>query len=364
MPHPGFFFRRRSYSTLSKLGCPRAAYLSQMAGVRLAPRVADKLPGALAAGSVFHTLCEVYYTPLVFLDQPLRGTDGHPVLSSVEDVLAWYADRAEAKAIDEARESFDAYREHHLRARDGGGFMVLGLPEVDVNADVSYGGQSTRYQTQVDLIVQLGSGEVAAVEHKLLSTASRFVLDRYTMSGQMVGHALAWNSRPDLVQKHGRMSTVILNLAFKKGKTRAHRESLFIRPSQQRQYAQSVVALGRKVDALLTAHSAARPGGARAAVWPKLGHVMGLCDGVGGKCEFRHICHTHSDTIPPLYQITENARERVIADGFVKVDPLTPCWVPDAPPPRPVEQAVQMNAWGSATDPEMDAFLNQSPQGD
>lgn len=364
MPHPGFFFARRSYSTFSKLACPRAAYLNQMLGVRLAPKVDNKLPGALAAGSVFHTLCEVYYTPPVFRDQPLRGTDGSPVLQSTDDVLEWYADRAEAKAIDEARESFDAYCEHHRRMRDGGALAVIGLPEVDVNAIVSYGGQESRYETQADLIVALGDGSVAAVEHKLLSTASRFVLDRYTMSGQMVGHALAWNSRSDLVARHGPMTSVVLNIAFKKGRTRAHRESIFVPHGVQRQYAQSVVALGQKVDALLTAHHKARPGAARAAVWPKLGHVLGLCDGVGGKCDYRHVCHTHSDVVSPLYQITEAGRKRAEQDGCVKVDPLTPEWRADPPAARPIERAVQMSEWGSTTDPEMAAFFNQSSNGD
>jgi len=332
--------------------------LDQMVEVRRAPRVGKKSAGALAAGSVFHTLCEVHYTPDVLKDQPLRGTDGNPVLRTTADVVAWYLERAEAKAIDEAVRGFEAYLEHHLRALHGGAFRVLGSPEVDVSSTVSYGGQTARYQSQADLVIVTDDG-VAAVEHKFLSSASKFVLERYAMSGQMSGHALAWNSDPARVAKHGRMNAVLLNLGFKSGKPRAHREWVAVTVPRQRQYAQIVVAAGRKVDTLLEAHAKARPGAARAANWPKLGSLYGLCDGVGGRCEYRHLCHDGADVVKPLYQITEAGQKQAEADGVVKVDPLTPTWHLDEPMPLPVEKAVEVVDRGSWTDPAMDAFLNQ-----
>ena len=332
MGHPGFDFARVSYHTLRNTVCPAKAYLNQILGVRR--RFSDRgESGPLAAGKVFHTLMEVYYTPHKYLGTPLPGTDKHPALPSTEDVINWYmAEGVAGETIEEALNGFKRYLYQRENDDDNIKDRVLGRPEPDVHGDLRKllspaerkGQPKAMYAAQFDLVIRADDGKsVISVEHKLLAQVSPSTLALYQNSGQVIGQCAVWNSREDLVDKYGPMRQVLLNLTFKKSKERiVHREYLMVPITWQRDYAKVIIQTHRELASrvrryrhAIDDHSPAAPApeGAVAAIWPKLGMVRGECANFINSCEYLALCQ-EGRIEPELFQITEAGRARCVRD--------------------------------------------------
>jgi hypothetical protein len=337
--HPGFDFTRRSYHTLSKLRCPRAAYYNQLLGVRRAPNEAG-FDGPLAEGILFHSLMELYYThPDKRGHVPLTGTAGEPVLATPDEVFDYYLDQLNWSpvAVETARKGYATYVYHRgddaeLRSR------VLWRPEPDLKADLRHvlgtagmpGHRVIPYQAQYDLIVRLPAPArgVMAVEHKFLKAFYSNTLRLYHNSGQVIGLCALWNSRPDLIERYGPMRGVILNLAFKNTTRAPHREHLSVLRTQQQDYARSVGQQNHDLDTRLKAYTRAsdkkqgqfvKPAEV-ARIWPQRGLVEGACVEIFWTCDYFDICT--SGAIGALtYQITEPGATRARKDRQAILEP-------------------------------------------
>lgn len=332
MPHPGFGFTRRAFSTLKSLGCPRRAYLAQMLEIRRRSHT-GMVSGPLAAGSMFHTLMEVHYTSAKYRGQPLPGTDGNPSgLVDADTVRDWYlSHNYDPEAVCEAQEAYTRYvmdrgEDLEVAAR------LIGRPEPNVEGDLRdlFGKvkmPKIPYAAQYDAVIKNpadGPKGVIAVEHKLLAYFQPNTVRNYLSSGQLIGQCAVWNSRADLVEKFGPMEQVMLNLTFKRpSKTNpisTHRTVLFIPRQWQLDYAYAVAAETRKLTTFLRNdkrdQKKQEPRGA--AAWPQSGMVHGECVQLTHNCEFLDICQTGM-VEPEFYQITENGRVRAARETVVQV---------------------------------------------
>lgn len=346
MPHPGFGFTRRSYHTLKQLSCPRAAYINQFLGVRRKPDPNGE-DGYFAAGSLWHTLMEVFYTPPQHKGKPLPGTDGNPAgLMTPEDVLQWGLEGKYAPSVvAQVKQGWQRYVYHYkddmdLRSR------VVGRPEPDVRGDFRHpqSPYAVPYDTGLDLVVRSrGRKSVWFVEHKFLGQFGAQTLTSYRNSGQVIGQVANWNSRPDLVERFGPAEGVMMNITLKRASPpHTQREDLFVPVSAQNAYRAAVRAMTTTLNGLLHADreaerpaKAARAAGrepsasARAKVaqaksrcWSKLGMATGECAPlVGAACPYLHVCSDGDKVAPELYQITEAGRQRAIDDGIIEVPP-------------------------------------------
>ena len=332
MAHPGFEFKRRSFHTLKNTSCLRKAYLGQMLGVRKRP-APDGDGSPLAAGKVFHTLMEMFYTPPKYANSPMPGTDGNPILRNVEEVIAHYeANNVAPSAIFEAVSAFERYKQargddEDVRSR------VLGRPEPDVDGDfadiLGLASGPVPYSAQFDMVIRNSNDPkvpkgVTAVEHKLLANFYPNTVKSYMNSGQLIGQCTVWNSREDLVERYGPMTQVMLNLTFKKvmgDKPTVHRTILFFPPEWQLRYAQAVGMTTRRLERVLQEYaSPAYPHDELPLLWTQNGLVDGACVQLAYNCEFLEVCQDNAIQ-PELYQITERGRDRAIADKIVNISP-------------------------------------------
>ena len=335
MPHPGFEYARRSSSTLRYVECPREGYLGQILGIRSSPTGDFSSSGPLGAGSVFHTLQEVWNMPEHHVGRPLRGTDGMPVLTTPEEVVDYYLDtvRFAPSAIVEAKKAFDSYVEEY-GLDDVVKANVVDRPEPNINAHFGPE-EGCPYSAQIDLVIKHPSGrkEVCSVEHKLLKSLQPKTIPFYGKSGQIIGQAATWNARQDLVDKFGPMMYVWINISFKSGRQKHHREKIFIPLDRQREFVKSVRATNKIIDTMLAEYYTARKIGRRdliEAVWPKLGMARSKCVGLTRTCRYIHVCTAHKDAVDGvLYQITESGRRRAEEDGLVLVDSDIKTWSPE-----------------------------------
>lgn len=327
MPHPGFDWTRKSFHAYKVLGCPRYAYFKQRVGLRNKPIHAG-ITGPKGAGSAFHAMMEVHYTPAWAKGRGLPGTDGHPILDSIPAACDWLVD-AGGLAPSAVSAAYDAYKGYILEwgERDEIHEGLIGRPEPNINADLSNLLPARErkgpipYSTQYDGVMRVVAG-VAIVEHKLLTTVDTGTVDRYRASGQMLGHCAAWNARPDLVEKHGPMTRVLLNLTTKSDtKRKFHREVLFVPLPLQLEYVRTIQRLEEERKRLVALDTAATTPVEKRAVWAKLGQLWDQCvPWAGSPCDFLNVC-TSGEASSLLYQIAEPLRARALADGVVKYDP-------------------------------------------
>lgn len=333
MAHPGFGFQRRSFHTLKSLGCPRKAYYSQILELRRRSATGQQ-SGPLAAGKVFHSLLELHYTPARAKGTPMPGTDGNPALRTPDEVRDWYLDQNfDAAAVCEA---YEAYQRYLLDrgADDEIASRIVGRPEPNVEGDLRDLLNNKRlrkipYAAQFDAVIRNppnGPKGVISVEHKLLATYSYNTLKSYLASGQLIGQCAVWNSRADLVEMHGPMDQVMLNLTFKRPSKEnpvyTHRTTLYVPREWQIAYAKAVGKETAKLEALLRQQrkddTEAKPKGA--ALWSQSGMVHGDCVQWNFSCDYVEICQDGS-VEPELYQITEAGRARAARETGVRVSP-------------------------------------------
>ena len=329
MPHPGYEYARRAASTFKGLSCPRYGYLSQFGGVEPVPSGTFVAEGKLAMGQIFHTAMEVFYTPDRHKGKPLRGTDNNPIIDTIDDVWAYYLDQGYAPStVTVAKEGVQRYLDEYgddveIRSR------VLNRPEFDVHADfgpILDRGTNPRqipYSAQLDLLVKDPYGDgVAGVEHKFLADFRPLMLQFYTKSGQIAGQAASWNARADYVKQYGPMNRILMNLVFKGGKTRVHREWAYVPATRQMTYIRAVAAQTDQLELTMRQYRAARDAGDSRGVercWPKLGMLRQQCVDIAFSCKYLQVCE--NDRVDGLlYQITDAGKNRLTEDGVVKVD--------------------------------------------
>lgn len=326
MPHPGYEFTRVSSSTVSKAQCPRELYFDQILGLRRVPNACGDT-GPFAAGTVFHTMLEVEYQPTATRHLPLMGTDGRPTIPDHAGVIDYCLDNHFAPdAVSQAETAYKQYLEEYdgddaLRA------CIIGRPETDVHCDmrklVDANKHATKveYAAQYDLLIRAPNGGVASVEHKLLGTIDARAVHRYKASGQLVGQCATWNSRPDLVDRFGRMSQVVLNITTKQRPARFHRETLFIPMSAQVDYVKTLRIAVRGIKRRLHDYKYAKDAYHREMAFPKLGQTFGMCvPFAGSPCCYLPICDT-GEAHGAVFQIAEPFHQRAVDDGVIRVDP-------------------------------------------
>ncbi len=283
--------------------------------------------GALASGSVFHTLMEVRYMPEACRNLPLRGTDFNPVLPDETAVIDWYLNRRQyaAAAVDTAYQAYLRYKEHYDSRGDEITKLVWDRPEPNFSLDV---GEGQVYEAQYDAIIRHPTMKgVCAVEHKLLAQMRAGTISQYAHSGQLIGQVMIWNGNKELVAEYGPMVEVWLNLAFKKGKLAAHRERLAIPARRVHEYKAVVREMGRRADSLMnqyrhTISSIVDPG-ERAIMMKRHfmrdGMAQSQCVEFWGTCRYLDLCETEVVS-PELYRIEDPAAVAQAArDGVVKV---------------------------------------------
>jgi hypothetical protein len=324
MPHPGYDFRRNSYSVLSKTACWFSAYLSQILQIE---KDYDKggmgKSGALFKGTVFHTLMEVHLMPDKYKGKPMSGTDGKPVLNTKQEAVEYFLNQGFAPdSVEAGIRAFDTYiekwgeRDPEIKSR------LIGKPESDIAGDLKYLHESLDsfdfipYTAQYDAIVRLDDKSVASVEHKSALRLDQNTLAYYRHSGQLIGQCALWNARTDLVSKYGKMNTVILNLAFTGGKQEPHRESIYIPPIVQINYARALGDLHKELAKKLDRY-AKNPAKAES-IFPKNGMTHNQCFGIGYTCPFISGCHENCLSSDE-FKITDEGRTRLDRDKTIKL---------------------------------------------